>query len=118
MYADDIVLLAPSAVGLQSLLNSCDNYGQDHDILFNPSKSKVMFFDTLNVGVNPNFMLSNSLLMYAQSYVYLGHIICNTLSDDQDMCSKQRSLYARSNLLEIVISVLVIYGLLWKYLSL
>ena len=35
MYADDIVLLAPSAKGLQRLLDVSYNYGCDNDILFN-----------------------------------------------------------------------------------
>ena len=31
LYADDIVLFAPSAKGLQKLLDSCFNYGCSHD---------------------------------------------------------------------------------------
>ena len=35
MYADDIVLLSPSATGLSSLLHVCGNYGLEHDIRLN-----------------------------------------------------------------------------------
>ena len=45
MYADDIVLLAPSAKGFQRLLDVSYNYGCDNDILFNRVKSRIMFFD-------------------------------------------------------------------------
>ena len=38
MYADDIVLFAPSAKGLQNTINGCDN-----SIIFNSSKSQLMF---------------------------------------------------------------------------
>ena len=41
-YADDICLLAPSAISLQELINICATYGEEHDILYNPLKSKCM----------------------------------------------------------------------------
>ena len=34
MYADDLVIISPSAKGLQRLLDICTDYGQSHDILF------------------------------------------------------------------------------------
>ena len=43
MYADDIVLFATSAKGLQKTVNVCYAYGCDNDIIFNSSKSQVMF---------------------------------------------------------------------------
>ena len=42
-YADDIVLFAPSAKGLQMTINMCYAYGCDNDMIFNSSKSQVMF---------------------------------------------------------------------------
>ena len=39
MYADDICLRAPSALGLQKLLKMCYNFSQDNDIFFNSLKS-------------------------------------------------------------------------------
>ena len=39
MYADDIVLLAPSVKGLQSLINVCHRLGLDNDIVFSDSKT-------------------------------------------------------------------------------
>ena len=38
MYADDIVLFAPSAKGLQKTINVYYAYGCDNDIIFNSSK--------------------------------------------------------------------------------
>ena len=35
MYADDMVIISPSAKGLQRLVDICAVYGQIHDILFN-----------------------------------------------------------------------------------
>ena len=39
-YADDICILAPSAISLQELINICAPYGEEHDILYNPLKCK------------------------------------------------------------------------------
>jgi len=47
MYANDLVVFAPSAKGLQTLLNLCLTVGKANDISFNRSKSKLRFFDTL-----------------------------------------------------------------------
>ena len=46
LYADDIVLFAPSAKGLQK----SHTYGCNHDIEFNPSKSSVMYIDSRKAG--------------------------------------------------------------------
>ena len=40
MYADDLVLLAPSSTGLSILLSVCS----EHDIKYNSTKSNVMMF--------------------------------------------------------------------------
>ena len=41
IYADDIVLFAPSLKGVQSLLDVCSSYAMHHDIIFNCDKSKL-----------------------------------------------------------------------------
>ena len=35
MYADDLVILSPSAKGFQQLIDVCADYGERHDIIFN-----------------------------------------------------------------------------------
>ena len=44
MYADDIVLLSPSATSFSLLFNVCGKYGLEHDIGFNSKKSAVLIF--------------------------------------------------------------------------
>ena len=44
MYAEDVVLLSPSAMGLSILLSVCSPYGIEHDITRNSAKSNVMIF--------------------------------------------------------------------------
>ena len=38
MYADDLILLSPSTEDLQKLINTCGDYGIDHDIIYNVKK--------------------------------------------------------------------------------
>ena len=99
MYADDIVLLAPSGKGMQSIINATYDYGHAHDIVFNTLKSSVMFYDTLRIGEAANIMLGETILTVSQSYRYLGHIVTNDLSDEADIEDKIRGLYTRSNML-------------------
>ena len=60
MYADDLVLLAPSAAGLSLLLSACSYYGIEFDVKFNSAKSNVMVFccNLLKDIPFPNFMLN------------------------------------------------------------
>ena len=42
MYADDLVLLSPSATGLRELLRTCEKYSKEHAIIYNSKKSSVL----------------------------------------------------------------------------
>ena len=42
IYADDLVVIAPSGVGLQRLLDVCCEFGLSHDVKYNSLKSCVM----------------------------------------------------------------------------
>ena len=44
MYADDLVILTPSHVGLSMLLSVCSEYGLEHDIKCNSAKSNIVIF--------------------------------------------------------------------------
>ena len=44
LYADDLVLISPSTHGLSKLINECQKYGIECDIVFNSKKSAIMFF--------------------------------------------------------------------------
>ena len=83
-YADDLVILSPSAKGLQKLLNICSEYGQEHDIMFNHKKTECMYFPVkgralINV---PKVFLNLQLLRWVPKYKYLGTILTDDLSDD------------------------------------
>ena len=68
MYADDIVLLAPSGKGVQTIIDTTYAYGNAYDIIFNITKSQVMFYDTLKIGEAANIMLGDTVLNVVQTY--------------------------------------------------
>ena len=58
-----------------------------------------MFFNTKDVNTNVEITLGDTLLKKTTVYKYLGHIICDDLTDELDIKDKERLLYIRSNML-------------------
>ena len=44
MYADDVILLAPTLLSLRIMLDVCRQFYDDYDVKFNSSKSRLLFF--------------------------------------------------------------------------
>jgi len=98
LFADDAVIFAPSSKGLQQLLDICSEFAATHNVVFNVKKSQCLIVASKNnVITRPNFQLCGAGLPYADSYKYLGHIISSDLSDNVDIMSQTRCLYARAN---------------------
>ena len=99
MYADDMVLLAPSTAALQMLLRECQKFGLGHDMVFNPKKSAVMIFKNKNDrDINaPPFVLNNEYIPVVEDYCYLGHVIDNELNDEKDILRQRKKLYQQGN---------------------
>src|SRR5664279_3319090 len=43
-YADDLVLIAPSASAMRRMLQICDEYAVQYNVLFNAEKSKSLCY--------------------------------------------------------------------------
>ena len=99
IYADDLLLFAPSGKGLQTLLDCCYIYGCEYDVQFNASKSLIIYFDFRNVNLARERTLGRTNLNFATSCTYFGHVICNDLSDEADIQAKIRLIYGKSNIL-------------------
>lgn len=98
LFADDAVIFAPSAKGLQQLLDVCSTFAETHKVVFNVVKSQCLIVRSNCVMLHqPVFKLSGSVLPFTDCYKYLGHLINSSLSDDADILKQTRSTYARSN---------------------
>ena len=104
LYADDLVILAPTWSAQQKLLNICSKLVASLDMKFNVAKSVTMIFvphkTTSRVSYYfPNLMLDGCALNIVDSYKYLGHVISSVSDDNLDIARQMRLLYARTNVL-------------------
>ena len=101
MYADDTCILAPSATGLQKLINICSKYAEKHTIVFNESKTKCMCFKprcmkSLQV---PRVSLNGITLKWTTVNKYLGVILDSNCKVDCDIRRHVKAIYTRGNML-------------------
>ena len=99
MYADDIVLIAPSSLGLMKLLETCQQFGIENDSKFNSTQSAILPFlpDDEKKFKIPTFYLSNEVIPVVSSFKYLRHILSGNGSDDQDIGRQRKKIYAQGN---------------------
>ena len=75
MYADDIVLLSNSAVGLQNLLNKLEQFCDRWNLVVNVQKTKIMIFNkTGRLMKHMPFIYKNYHIELVNEYKYLGII--------------------------------------------
>ena len=95
MYADDLVILAPSVAGLSKLLSICEVFGESNDIIFNQKKSASLYFISkmLKGAHLPNVYLNacSYIVKQVDSVKNLGHFLTSELSDDIDVRRQCRS---------------------------
>lgn len=100
-YADDAVLLAPSPSALQSLLDICETFAMNNDLVYNTKKSfliciKPKWLKNLEV---PSLRLCNEAIKVTSNGKYLGMYISENRKDSCDMKRQIRGIYARGNVL-------------------
>ena len=96
IYGDDICLLAPSAIGLQEMLDVCFNISICDDIIFNPVKYVCVAFQPKKSKLfGPNVTLDNNVLEYIGRTKYLGYMFNSNGQDHEDMLRQMRTLYIR-----------------------
>ena len=64
MYADDLVLLSPSATGLRELLRTCEKHSKEHAIIYNSKKSSLLICKnraTMHV-LSPSFAVNDTVV--------------------------------------------------------
>ena len=102
-YADDIVLLAPSASALRMMLNTCCQFANHYNLLFNPGKTQLVRFSlpccSPNPSTSPTFLFAGQTLNLADRACHLGHILRSDLSDTDDILRVQTDMCRRANCL-------------------
>ena len=98
MYADDICLLAPSALWLQKLLDMCYDFSQNNDIILNSLKCVYLVFRPKRYKLFcPHVYLHKEKLFRIHETKYLGYFLSEDKIDDAEISKQIRTLYIRSN---------------------
>ena len=86
-YADDMVLLAPTVIALQTLLEVCRAYAGPHDIVYNTTKTVCMLVRPKQSQGRflTRVKLGNEELSFVEEFRYLGHIMTADCRDDNDI---------------------------------
>lgn len=101
IYADDLVLIAPSAHALQLLINKCENYTMNNDIVYNDKKTVCMRIKPKTMKLHDDVImkLNGKNIEYVTDHKYLGVFMSINCKDDSSICHQRRSLYSRGNML-------------------
>ena len=86
-YADDIILLAPFPSALRSLLEECEAFVLDMDVVFNAAKTQLICFrlnQWLNLG-QFSFNFCDLPLQFTDKVKHLGHFYRYNLDDSEDI---------------------------------
>ena len=88
-YADDIVLLSPTVVGMKNMLLICEKYAKDHNILFNPVKSNAIIFSKPKALYHKksdiNFEINQNVIPLVSKVKHLGHVLYDNAGGDIDV---------------------------------
>ena len=99
-YADDVVLLAPSASALRTMLDICSSFAVSHKLEFNGNKTQLISFTAPGVSSTyPTILFNNICLTYSDQVLHLGHILTNGLDDTADILRATREINIKANFL-------------------
>lgn len=98
-YADDAIVLAPTPGALQKLIDVCQEFSFENEMLYNIKKRRcIAFVPSWYGAINlPKLSLGNNTLKWVDSESYLGAVVSSNLSDGHDIGRQTRAIYARGN---------------------
>jgi hypothetical protein len=100
-YADDVVILAPTASAMRTLLALCDEFASEFDVKFNGKKSKCILFPPVGQhqesNIKPVFSIGGNVIDYVDSWPHLGHILHNRNGDSEDILHRRNVLIGQAN---------------------
>ena len=86
-YADDIVLLAPSATALQIVIDEVSHLKAKLGLKVNKEKKKCMVFNSSRIKSVPNrvFQIDNNNIQYVNTIKYLGFMLQSDMNNLKDI---------------------------------
>ena len=94
-YADDVVLLAPCASALRTMLDICCSFAVSHKLEFNSMKTQLMCFHCPPVHpITADIYLKLSFVSHVK---HLGNILSSNLDDTLDIQRAVKDLNCKAN---------------------
>jgi hypothetical protein len=78
LYADDLVLVSKSKIGLQNAINALNGFSRDWFLEINETKTKCLVFSKGRQSVCSEFTIGDKELSFCNEYCYLGVIFSKT----------------------------------------
>jgi len=114
IYADDFCLISNTMAGLKILLNQCSKYAEEHNIIFNPSKTQFQCY-------TPSYLyqyrdqielkFGDNVLKHVDCVKYLGYLIGSRmirktviLCDNEEITKRKSDIYAKANMISSLFS--------------
>ena len=93
-----MVLLAPCASALRSMLNICSSFAVSHKLEFNSMKTQLMCFHCPSVyQITADIYPNNIKLSFVSHVKHLGHILSSNLDDTLDIQRAVKDLNSKAN---------------------
>jgi len=102
-YADDIVLVAPSATALRKMLAICEDCADEYCICFNAAKSKCLVIlpncrrSSAKELYSCIFYVANKPIEHVKSFLHLGHSLTREFNDDDDIINGRSNFVRYTN---------------------
>jgi hypothetical protein len=106
-YADDIVLVAPTATAMRKMLAICDSFAADSHLSFNAAKSKCLLIGSTRKRGNfahsarssgcLSFQIMGKDIDFVESFKHLGHVINSDFDDADDIEDKRAVFIGQAN---------------------
>ena len=99
-YADDVTISTPSVCALQSILNICEEFADEYNVLFNCKKTVCMRVGSGGTEPNRPVTLNGIKLSWHKKVKHLGNIVTHDLKDDEDITYKRGVFISQVNKLK------------------
>lgn len=103
-YADDLKLLCPTIAGLQTLVDTCQKFALDFDLLFNTKKTHCICYSSKPPDNLRPVFLNGVSIPWQPQVKYLGTIFVSNLSDQKDISQKKSIFISYVNRLNSIFS--------------
>ena len=96
-YADDLVLVSPTASGMNELLRVCEQFSENFGLKFNEQKTVLLYLmpEKLKIKPGTSVMMNDTVIKMESSCRYLGHMITDGLDDNEDIKRQLRSFMVK-----------------------